>query len=36
MSKAEVEVRIDLLIGKRKGPRYISKRQKRKDSTARK
>lgn len=34
MSKAEVEVRIDLLIGKRKGPRYISKRLKKKGQSA--
>jgi hypothetical protein len=34
MSKAEVEARIDLLIGKRKGPRYISKRQKKKGQKA--
>ncbi len=34
MSKAEVEVRIDLLIGKRKGPRYISKRLKKKGQNA--
>ncbi|SEC23512.1 hypothetical protein SAMN04490193_2239 [Pseudomonas marginalis] len=30
MSKAEVENRIDLVIGKRKGKRYVSKRLKNK------
>ncbi len=31
MPKAEVDARIELIIGKRKGPRYVSKRQKKKD-----